>query len=171
MPTDVKASLEMWHHKRLGLSMQEDEASHCEEQEDVSICGASQTSTSKRSASASVSCPSAKRTPLPSCKESLESGSIQAGFQRQCMMDATREITRLFIRCAIPFNVANTQQWKQTIRTISRIGCEWEGPSGETLRQRELKKEKISIEAQIEPLKETWTKYGCTVLCDGWSDI
>ena len=40
------------------------------------------------------------------------------------------EVTRLFIQCAIPFNVASTQQWKRTMRTVS---YEWEDSLGETL--------------------------------------
>ena len=36
---------------------------------------------------------------------------------------------------------------------------------------RELKREKTSIEERLTPLKETWRKYGCTILCDGWSDV
>ena len=83
------------------------------------------------------------------------------------MLDATREVTRLFIRCAILFNEASTQQWKRTMQTASYTGSEWEGPSGETLPMRELKKEQASIEVQMGSLKETWVKYGCTILCDG----
>ena len=171
VPADVKASLDAWRHKRLGLGLYEDASSHHGDD----AVEASYAGTSKRSASRSVSGPTAKRTALPSSdapgKGSLQHASIQAGFQKQCIVDATRELTRLFIRCAIPFNVADTQQWKKTIRAISRIGSEWDGPSGEALRTRELKREKACIESQLESLKETWTKYGCTVLCDGWSDM
>lgn len=175
VPADVKASLETWRRTRLGLGVHEKESSQ-HGGDEIDVCEASNVGTSKRSVSESVSgpTPSAKRTPLPSSsapKGSLASASIQAGFQKQCIMEATREVTRLFIRCAIPFNVASTNQWKKTLRAISRIGCEWEGPPAEALRTRELKKEKACIEAQLEPLKATWAKYGCTILCDGWSDI
>lgn len=77
----------------------------------------------------------------------------------------------MFIRCAIPFHVAKTNQWRKTMRAISRIECEWDGPTSEALRTRELKREKSCIEVQLEPLKETWKNYGCTILCDGWSDV
>ena len=97
--------------------------------------------------------------------------SVKAEFQKQAMQITQKEVTRLFIQCAIPFHVARTKQWKKTMRTVSRIGCEWEGPSSETLRTRELQKEKICIEHQLEFLKETWKKYGCSILCDGWSDV
>ena len=169
VPADVRAGLEVWRRQRFGISVHEGGGSH-DVQEDVSVCEVSQIGASKRSASASVTGPSAKRTPLPPRKGSLESASIQAGFQKQVMHDATREITRLFIRCAIPFNVANTQQWKRAMRTVSRIGSEWEGPSGETIRRRELRKEQASLEIQMEPFKETWVKYGCTILYDGKTD-
>ena len=66
--------------------------------------------------------------------------------------------------------MAKTNQWKKS-KAISRIGCEWEGPSAETLHAWELKKEKACVEVELEPLKKTWKKYGCTILCDGWSNV
>ncbi|MCO5574913.1 hypothetical protein L7F22_028708 [Adiantum nelumboides] len=89
--------------------------------------------------------PSARRTPLPSVEvpaRALQRASITASFQKQAMKEATREVTCL---CAISFNVARTSQWKKTMRAVSRIGCEWEDPSSETLCTRELRKEKLSI--------------------------
>ena len=63
--------------------MNEGGASHDVEDHDVLICEGSHVGISKRSASASVSGPSAKRTPWPPQKGSLESASIQSGFQFQ----------------------------------------------------------------------------------------
>eukprot|EP00250_Pteridium_aquilinum_P005908 c15926_g1_i1 orf=1-348(-) len=54
---------------------------------------------------------------------------------------------------------------------ISRIGYEWEGPSFEALRTREMKRERSCIEVQLGQLKETGKKYGYTILSDGWFDV
>lgn len=126
--------------------------------------------------STSTSTSSARRGAWPAAgvaaaKGSLQQASMQASFQKQAIAEATRELTRLFIQCAISFHVLRTPVWKSAMRAVSRIGCEWEGPSCDGMRVRELKNEKIRIEAQLEPLKATWVKYGCTILCDGWSDV
>ena len=176
VPADVKASLETWRRKRVGLCLEDDvtvnESSQGEGSQAVSKRSRVEADGDSTHVSSSSAGGGARRTPLPSAhavpqKGSLQKAGIQAGLQKQAMKDATREITRLFIRCAISFNVARTNQWKKTIKAISRIGCEWEGPSGETLRTRELKKEKACIEMELEPLKETWKKYGCTVYAMG----
>ena len=101
----------------------------------------------------------------------FKQGSIKASLQKRAKEEATREITRLFIQCALSFNVLRTKRWKSCIKAISRIGVEWEGPSYEALRSRELKKEREQVEKSVQPLRATWEKYGCTLVCDGWSDM
>ena len=185
VPLDVRESLEIWRRKRLGVPEEEVSTAMGGQEE----AGSSQAAVAKRArgrdtgsdfSSTSVSGVHARRTPLPGDVShsqdtppinTVQRASIQAGFQKQAIAEATRELTRMFIRCAIPFHVAKTNQWRKTMRTISGIGCEWDGPTSEALRTRELKREKSCIEVQLEPLKETWKKYGCTILCDGWSDV
>eukprot|EP00250_Pteridium_aquilinum_P026886 c33774_g1_i1 orf=201-524(+) len=84
-----------------------------------------------------------------------------------CMMELLHDWTMCLHFLFSCFGLASTEQWKSTLRAFSRIECEWEGPSGETLLARELKREKACNEAQLEPLKDTLRKYGCTMLCDG----
>ena len=157
VPADVRANLEFWRSQHMGFHDVEDTNASNPTQ-----VGSSQANQGpKRSrvevgaqsahiSSTSSGGPSVTRTPLPKVnvapKGSLQMASMKANFQKQAIKEATREMTRLFIRCAIPFNVARTNQWKKTIRAISCIGCEWEGPSLETLHTRELKKEKTYIE-------------------------
>ena len=182
MPTDVYASLLPWRRSRLGLEAEEDDVRNNEGDARSSVGGASASKRSRPNVveagvggSQSVSGPHATRIPLPESRGpprgSLQAASIQGGFQRDAKTLATCELTRLFVRCAIPFHVAKTTQWRKTMKAISRIGCEWEGPTSEALRTRELQREKSSIEERLLPLRETWKKYGCTILCDGWSDV
>lgn len=98
-------------------------------------------------------------------------GDILSSFQKAQMKIATRELTQLFIQCGLSFNITRAPRWKKAMRAISRIGCAWEGPSYEALRTTELRREKNAVERAIEPLKTSWIKYGCTLLCDGWTDI
>ena len=138
MPISVSANLEVWRNERMALhNMEEGDASNA----------STTTAHSTHISSTSSGGPSATRTPLS--KGSLEIASAKARLQKQAMEEPTREVTCLFIRCAIPFNVARTNQWKRTSRAISCIGCEWEGPTSETLRIPKLKKEKTCIEGQL----------------------
>ena len=57
-------------------------------------------------------------------KGSLQGASIKASIQKQAIAEATRELTRLFIQCAIPFHVLCTPKWKSAMRVVSCIGCE-----------------------------------------------
>ncbi|MCO5614853.1 hypothetical protein L7F22_069138 [Adiantum nelumboides] len=84
----------------------------------------------------------AHRTPLPG---TIRKASIQAGLQKHAIAEATRELTRMFIQCAISFYVLRTPRWRIAMRVVSRIGCVWEGPSYNGMRTRELRNEKSRI--------------------------
>ena len=75
------------------------------------------------------------------------------------------------MQCGLSFHVASTPAWKNAIRAASRIDCDWEGPSMRDLRTIELQRMRDSVELRMEPLRETWQKYGCSILCDGWTDV
>ncbi|KAH7282851.1 hypothetical protein KP509_35G050100 [Ceratopteris richardii] len=137
-------------------------------------------SVSSSGASANVATPSSRAQPpsnsgpiprnLPESNVFMRS-SMKASMQKQAMDQAKKEIGRLFILCGIPFNVANTTAWKRAMRAVSRIGTPWEGPSGRVLRTSELTKQKLAVETEMLSLRATWEKYGCSILCDGWSDM
>lgn len=175
VPADVKASLQPWKHSRMVIAG----ASSAAEGPDDSLLSAAAGPTKRSRVTSEADAGStdyAHRSPLPGASSSgtrgtVQKASIQASLQKQAIAEATRELTRLFIQCAIPFYVLRTPRWKIAMKAVSRIGCEWEGPSYEGMQTRELRNEKARIQAQLEPLKATWAKYGCTVLCDGWSDV
>ncbi|KAH7302591.1 hypothetical protein KP509_23G078800 [Ceratopteris richardii] len=180
VPDDVFASLQGWRKMRLGIheSTDRDESQEVGDSMPSTMPCSSNVSMTKRQRSEEGTSeePSAIRTPLPKgpnvCKKgSLRAASLKARMQKVHIKEATKEMRRLFIRCAIPFNVARTAQWKRFVKATSRIGYEWEGPSGETLRTIELKREKECIMGKLDYLKDAWKKYGCSILCDGWSDI
>ena len=160
VPADVKSLLDSWKRNRIGLPPEESTAG------DGNTSQATQAQSSKRARPTDVesrigtNVSHAVRTPLPqgesssmqsatpnapvtSVRGSIERADIVASFQKQAKLEATREITRLFIRCAIPFNVAKTKQWKKAMTAISRIGCEWEGPNHEALGERAQERENM----------------------------
>lgn len=174
VPQDIFNKLKAWKSSKTGISLAD-----LPTWESIHE-GASQ-STSKRARasveiveeSANVSIGEASSTPLRMSGNSnvFMKMHVKSAVQKAAMEAATSEITKLFIQCGLSFNLLRTPQWKKTMRAISRIGCEWEGPKYETLRTRGLRKEKEAVERQLVPLKSTWEKYGCTILCDGWSDV
>ncbi|KAI5084723.1 hypothetical protein GOP47_0000892 [Adiantum capillus-veneris] len=130
VPADVKTGLAEWKAKCLALVDIEEETQTSQSAGEASQLSSKRRRLESATGSAGVSSTSlAKRTPLPNVDVgkkgsiTLQSASIKAGIQKQAMKIATREVTRLFIRCAIPFNVARTKQWKRTMRAVSRIGC------------------------------------------------
>ncbi|KAH7293403.1 hypothetical protein KP509_28G024800 [Ceratopteris richardii] len=180
VPDDVFAALQGWRKMRLGIheSTDRDESQDVGDSMPSTMPCSSNVSMTKRQRSEEGTSegPSAIRTPLPKgpnvCKKgSLREASLKASMQKVHIKEATKEMRRLFIQCAIPFNVARTTQWKRFVKATSRIGYEWEGPSGETLRTTELKREKACIMGQLDYLQDAWKKYGCSILCDRWSDI
>ncbi|KAH7278565.1 hypothetical protein KP509_38G046800 [Ceratopteris richardii] len=156
---DVFAALQGWKKMRLGIH----DSTNRDQSQEV---GDSMPSTIPCSSNVSM----IKR---PRSEEGTSEGptSLKASMQKVHIKEATQEMRQLFIRCAIPFNVARTTQWKRFVKVTSRIGYEWEGPSGETLRTTELKREKACIMGQLDYLQDAWKKYGCSIVCDGWSDI
>ncbi|KAH7290001.1 hypothetical protein KP509_30G027900 [Ceratopteris richardii] len=109
--------------------------------------------------------------PVKAPRGSLSSASVRAGFQRRRELEAKQGIMKLFIQCGLSFNVARTPAWKEAMELVSTLGYRWSGPSYEELRTSELRKTKDIVEKQLQPMMGTWEKYGCTIMCDGWTDI
>lgn len=176
VPQDIKASLLQWRREQeaamKGFGSSHDDMQ--EEEEDVTkrarVGDEQEMQSQTDQAAGSSSAPCAHRSSLP-IRPSLKSASIKARFQKAAVAEATRELTRLFIQCALSFHIVRTPRWKKAMRAISRIGYEWEGPKYDSLRKKHLRDEKDLVELEMEPLKATWHKYGCTILCDGWTDM
>ncbi|KAH7437245.1 hypothetical protein KP509_05G061800 [Ceratopteris richardii] len=85
---------------------------------------------------------------------------------------ADSEITKLVILESLSFNLLNSKQWKATVKAISEVGpCQgWTGPSYSDLRRRKIDEEKKKIDLSLLPMREKWSRYGCTILSDGWRD-
>lgn len=61
-----------------------------------------------------------------------------AAFQQSNRDAAAVVVRRCFYLCDLPFHLAMTPAWRDMMRAVSRIGAEWEGPSMQYLRTREL---------------------------------
>jgi hypothetical protein len=58
------------------------------------------------------------------------------------------------------------------INSVAKIGVDdFHGPSQEDLQTNLLHDEVQNVIIDLEPLKQSWRKYGCNIVSDGWSDM
>ncbi|XP_058004191.1 uncharacterized protein LOC131180729 [Hevea brasiliensis] len=79
-------------------------------------------------------------------------------------------IARWMYDVGIAFNAVNYDSFGEMIRAIGNYGKEMKPPSFHEARVRLLNKEVQIINDLLESHKEEWENYGCTLMCDGWTD-
>lgn len=120
--------------------------------------------------------PAAKR---PRQGSSSDTPSSSRGARQSTLIEANNAIakeaanaavSRFFAACGVPYNVAESSFFKDMIKVVSVVGGSYVVPHRNTLRTTLLAKEKTSVEASLEPIRETIKALGCTLTSDGWSD-
>ncbi|KAH7443543.1 hypothetical protein KP509_02G039600 [Ceratopteris richardii] len=86
------------------------------------------------------------------------------------------EIARTLIECNLSFNVLRTEQWKRMIRSVAAVGTlpdhdEWIGVEYRRMRTTMLDQERERIDIALAPIRDSWARFGCTIMADGWSDF
>ncbi|XP_058008271.1 uncharacterized protein LOC110653432 [Hevea brasiliensis] len=79
-------------------------------------------------------------------------------------------IARWMYDVGIAFNAMNYDSFGEMIRAIGNYGREMKPPSYYEIRVRLLNKEAQSTNKLLQSHKEEWVNYGCSLLCDGWTD-
>ncbi|XP_075483777.1 uncharacterized protein LOC142523929 [Primulina tabacum] len=96
--------------------------------------------------------------------------SIKNWFAPEKVKDVGKAISKWFIYNAIPFHAADSGPYYQAmINTIADVGPGVQGPSGRQIGGVFLEEEVEDITIYLNTLKSKWPKYGCTIMCDGWS--
>ncbi|KAI7750099.1 hypothetical protein M8C21_021816 [Ambrosia artemisiifolia] len=83
---------------------------------------------------------------------------------------AKTAIARFFYQAGIAFNVVRLDCFKEMIELIGNYGPNFKPPSYHELRGPSLKKEVDDMNQWIEGHKEKWSKYGCSIMLDSWTD-
>nr|XP_007153622.1 hypothetical protein PHAVU_003G051000g [Phaseolus vulgaris]ESW25616.1 hypothetical protein PHAVU_003G051000g [Phaseolus vulgaris] len=96
--------------------------------------------------------------------------TINAIFKKNEREDACQEMVRFFYHNAIPFNVANNEEFKRMVELIGRHGLGLKPPSYHEIRVKYLKQEVEKTKQIVEEHKLVWKKNGCTIMTDGWTD-
>ncbi|KAH6555265.1 hypothetical protein KP509_1Z269200 [Ceratopteris richardii] len=58
----------------------------------------------------------------------------------------------------------------QMLNAVGRVGQSYKPPSYQQLRAKELNAEVRCIENDLLEIREKWKLFGCSIVCDGWSD-
>ncbi|CAM8905607.1 unnamed protein product [Rhodiola kirilowii] len=79
-------------------------------------------------------------------------------------------IANFFYENGIPFNVANSRSYEVMVESIGQFGPGLKPPSFHKLRVPLLEKAKSETGKLREAHEKSWKLYGCTLMCDGWTD-
>ncbi|XP_027907629.1 uncharacterized protein LOC114166942 [Vigna unguiculata] len=71
---------------------------------------------------------------------------------------------------ALPFNLVRSSLFTQMLKFVGEYGKGLKPPTYHEVRVSYLKKAVDNIQASLEKYKVEWEKWGCTLMCDGWTD-
>ena len=72
--------------------------------------------------------------------------------------------------CNIPFHAAASPYFKTMVKGIANFGPTYDPPNPKVIGGRLLMKEE-DIEDAIMPIREAWSRNGCSLIGDGWFDV
>jgi hypothetical protein len=79
-------------------------------------------------------------------------------------------IARWWYDADIPFNVARSVYYQLMLDVVASCGSGFKGPGYEDIRGNLLKNEVERVKEYLTEFKESWSKTGCTIMSDGWTD-
>jgi len=69
------------------------------------------------------------------------------------------------------FQVVDTLAWRLMIRVVALVNDVFDEPRKDAIRVQGLQAEVATVKRNLEPIQASWTKYGCSIMIDGWSDM
>jgi hypothetical protein len=79
-------------------------------------------------------------------------------------------IARWWYDANIPFNVARSAYYQPMLDVVASCGSDFKGPGYEDIRGNLLKNKVERVKEYLIELKESWSKTGCTIMSNGWTD-
>ncbi|XP_022031117.1 uncharacterized protein LOC110932064 [Helianthus annuus] len=79
-------------------------------------------------------------------------------------------LPHVFYQARITFNVANMDCFKEMITAVGSYGPHLKPPSYQELRVPLLRNEVQSVQQWVEGHNSRWSKFGCSIMLDGWTD-
>lgn len=96
--------------------------------------------------------------------------SIKEIFDKERRGITIQKIADFFYQAGIAFNVANMDCFKEMLAAVGNYGPHLKPPSYHELRVPLLKNGVDDVEQWIGGHKPEWSKYGCSIMSDGWTD-
>lgn len=96
--------------------------------------------------------------------------TINNVYKKNLREEACQDIALFFYNNAIPFNVANSEEYKKMFESVARHGLGFKPPSYHEVRVKYLKLAVEKTNHSLEEHKDFWKKSGCTIMTDGWID-
>lgn len=69
------------------------------------------------------------------------------------------------------FQVVDTFAWRLMIRVVALVNDIFDRPWRDAIHVQVLQVEVAAVKRNLEPIQAFWTKYGCSIMIDGWSDM
>eukprot|EP00250_Pteridium_aquilinum_P035188 c8841_g1_i1 orf=218-805(+) len=103
-------------------------------------------------------------------KVSKLQGALAKAWDVQARKEANIALRRFFYAEDVPFWKVRSPYFLDMVKAIGQVGPSYKPPSYNSLRTKELVDEVKCIERDLLDIREKWKRYGCSIVCDGWSD-
>ncbi|CAN1841198.1 hypothetical protein LINPERHAP1_LOCUS36385 [Linum perenne] len=91
-------------------------------------------------------------------------------LKKDLRRDAAKSIARWFYLTGTAFNAAREPEYYTMFELAARHGPGFKPPSYHEIRETLLKEELEEVEAKLSIFRNEWTKVGCSIMSDGWTD-
>ncbi|CAN1790177.1 hypothetical protein LINPERHAP1_LOCUS18730 [Linum perenne] len=91
-------------------------------------------------------------------------------LKKDLRRDAAKSIARWFYLTGIAFNAAREPEYYTILELAARHGPGFKPPSYHEIRETLLKEELEEVEEKLYIFKNEWTKVGCSIMSDGWTN-
>ncbi|KAL6502448.1 hypothetical protein OROHE_024453 [Orobanche hederae] len=96
--------------------------------------------------------------------------TINEACKKELREKACRDIAKWMYDATIAFNAVNYPSFDVMVESIGKYGCGMKPPSYHEVRVPLLKKEVDEVNQMKKSYEDEWVKYGCSLMCDGWTD-
>ena len=97
--------------------------------------------------------------------------TISSMFTNAMTDDADKAVARLFYACGIPFHIADSPYFKAAITSLTKCDSSYTAPNRQKISTKMLDDEVNEIEKYLSSFKTEASKYGVTLVSDGWTNI
>lgn len=102
-------------------------------------------------------------------KEGAKQKRIKDMFRKKGEEEVGQGVCQWMVHAGIPFFATESPFFQNMCDVIAQAGPGIQGPNPYQLTNIYLPREVDDLRDYIQSLKRFWPKYGCTIMCDGWT--